>query len=272
MRPMSSLNRSQHGFSLLELLISVAILTLTLGVVFGYINNSQKVYRAEEQKVDTTQQGREFLDQITRDIHQAGYPGQKMYDSAILAVPPANDSRVAVGLVRVSASELWFEGDMDGDGAVESVRYTLFDNNGNAIGGASNCPCSLQRSVVLKANAAPNAQLTSYNSSVDGIINSGGLGNGGAGLAIAGVTAVGGGATVANDVFYAAYKTPPVFAAFDANGTAVALPADYVASPANLAAIRTVQITVNLMARYQDLQSHVQSVVTMTGSAKLNNF
>src|SRR5581483_8261103 len=108
-----------------------------------------KVYRAEEQKVDTTQQGREFLDQITRDIHQAGYPGQKMYDSAILAVPPANDSRVAVGLVRVSASELWFEGDMDGDGAVESVRYTLFDNNGNAIGGASNCPCSLQRSVVL---------------------------------------------------------------------------------------------------------------------------
>src|SRR5207244_11465517 len=48
-----------------------------------------------------------------------GYPGDNLFNPNALAVPAVNDARVAVGLVRVSPSELWFEGDIDNDGVVD---------------------------------------------------------------------------------------------------------------------------------------------------------
>lgn len=66
------------GFSLMEMLIVVLILFVLLGVAFGMINRSQKIFTVENQKVDFTQQQREYIDQFTRDMHQAGYPNAVM--------------------------------------------------------------------------------------------------------------------------------------------------------------------------------------------------
>ncbi len=274
---MKSLNKCgvrQQGFSLVELLAVVAILTVVLGLVFRYINSAQKIYRTQETKVDATQQAREAIDEITRELHQSGFPGTNLYAPGVLGTPTANDSRAAVGLVKVSPSELWFEGDIANDGNVYSVHYKLYDNTGAAATTASSCPCSLQRSAVIKANStAPMSQTSTFNSAIDNIVNSLGVGTAGAALTLAGNTAVGGGAgtVTADDTVYSAYKSAQIFTAYDVNGNAVSLPVDIVNNTATLATIKAIQITINLMARNQDAQTNVRPVVPMTALVKLNN-
>jgi hypothetical protein len=176
--------------------------------------------------------------------------------------------------VKVSASEIWFEGDIANDGNVYSVHYKLYDSTGAAATSASSCPCSLQRSAVIKANStAPMAQTATYNSAIENVINSGGVGNGGAALTVTGSTAVGGGAgtVTANDTVYSGYKSAQLFTAYDASGNAVALPADIVNNSTTMSTIKAIQITINLMARNQDAQTNVRPVVPITAVVKLNN-
>ena len=101
-------------------------------------------------KVDIFQEAREFADQFVRDLHQAGYPSARMFDtsgwSPALASPATGDSRIAVGITKIAANEITFEGDVDGDGNVHTVDYVL-QTTGN------NCPC-LQRSDNLKSGTA----------------------------------------------------------------------------------------------------------------------
>ena len=66
--------RRQAGFSLLELLLVVLLLTIVVAALFAQIERAQVRYRVEDQKLDLTQQEREFIDQFTRDLHQAGFP------------------------------------------------------------------------------------------------------------------------------------------------------------------------------------------------------
>src|ERR1700722_19054748 len=96
----------QRGFSLLELMISLAILTVVIGVVRDGVKTMQERNAVEVNKVDLTQSAREFMDQIVNDIHQAGYPGMNMFDpttvntSACATVP--QDQNVACGLISLS--------------------------------------------------------------------------------------------------------------------------------------------------------------------------
>src|ERR1035437_7465451 len=78
-------HRSQAGFSLLELVLVVAILTIVLAAVFNGINIASQRSVAEQTKVDLTQQGREFVDEFERDVHQAGYPNCRMVATAGVA-------------------------------------------------------------------------------------------------------------------------------------------------------------------------------------------
>src|SRR5579864_8935778 len=150
-------HKTQRGFSLLEMLIVVAVLSVVLGAIFNTILDGMKKYRLEENRVNTTQESREFLDQVVRDLHSAGYPGLKMFDYTLLGSNPTNNSYVSAGLVAVSATDLWFEGDIDDSGTVQSIRYTLqTDANGD-------CPCVMMRSALPKINAAPSAQNVNYN-------------------------------------------------------------------------------------------------------------
>jgi hypothetical protein len=61
-----------------------------------------------------------------------------------------NDPRVAVGLVKISPTSIWFEGDINGTGIVQEVRYK--------INGSGNCSLCFQRSTIAKTNAAPLTQ------------------------------------------------------------------------------------------------------------------
>jgi len=153
----------QRGFSLVELIISVAILSIVMAVIVDGIVMMQKRNAVEVNKVDLTQQAREFMDQIVNDIHQAGYPGLNMFDPSTInsdCTTTPTDDNVACGLRSVTSSTLQFEGDVDGTG-VSEVFIELI---------GTTCPCTLRRGTEPKsAYAAGNTP--PFYTEVDNVMN-----------------------------------------------------------------------------------------------------
>jgi prepilin-type N-terminal cleavage/methylation domain-containing protein len=140
--------RRQSGFTMLELMLTLTILSIVLAVVIDGISTMQKRNAVEVSKVDLTQSAREFMDQIVNDIHQAGYPSFIMFDSASFTAPQSStdctvDPNVACGLVSLTSSVLQFEGDVDGTG-VSEVYIEL-------IQPAGGCPCTIRRGTEAKS-------------------------------------------------------------------------------------------------------------------------
>lgn len=258
---------SKAGFTLLELLVVVAILTLIMGVVFKQIDNVQKMSRNENVKLDLTQEGREFVDLFIRDVHQAGFPGSTIYAPGALGTPAANDSKAAVGLVKFAYDEVWLEADVNGDGVADSINYKL------QTGVNGNCPCTIRRSQVTKSNGvAPTSQTISYTMGLKDVINSGGANGGASGSAtysLSGTSYVGG-SNQSNNTLYSEYKAANVFTAYDATGTPVS-PADFVSGAATLKTIKTIRINVNLMAGTADMQTGRRAVIPLAATADVGN-
>jgi prepilin-type N-terminal cleavage/methylation domain-containing protein len=237
---------AEQGFSLLEMLVAVAILTIVLGVVFHQINNAQVRYGAEESKVDLAQEARSGLDTITRDLHQSGYPTRNMFDSSLSLT--ADDARGAKGLTNgVQDTDLQFEGDVDGDGTVNVIHYKLLDD------GSGNCPCTLVRSQIAKGTT-PEV----FSPVVQNVVNSSSTGP----LPISGSSSSSGG-LVSNDTLYAAYKKPAIFQAFDKDGNAW--------DGAKVSDIRTIRITLNVLAPNASLDTGMRPAVSMTMNARVGN-
>jgi len=152
------------GFSLIELMIVMVLLLVVLGAIFRVINLSMERSVTEQTKLDMFQEGREFMDQMTRDLRLAGYPNRHNFGVGVLSNPDTDDHRAAVGLVKIASGELQFEGDIDGSGTVSVIHY-LLDSTG------TNCPC-LKRSQLVKIDASPMAQTTPvYEVEVQGVTN-----------------------------------------------------------------------------------------------------
>ena len=154
------------GFSLLELMIVVVLVLIVTGAIFNVINLTTARSATEQTKLDMFQEAREFMDQMSRDLRQAGYPNPRNVDQTVLIQDPIkNDRHAAVGIVKIDDGDLWFEGDVDGSGQVSVVRYHL-EPTGN------NCPC-LKRSQLAKIDGDPlNGQTTeAYQIEVQGVMN-----------------------------------------------------------------------------------------------------
>ena len=137
----SDKRRKQAGFSLVELLVTIIVLVIVMAAVFSQINQVQRKVQNEGQKVDLTQQSRDFVDQFARDLHMSGYPTPKIYQNG----GGTTDANIAMGLVKATPTSLRLEGDIYGDGKVYSVLYQYFQSDPND----PNCPC-LRRSVQPK--------------------------------------------------------------------------------------------------------------------------
>jgi prepilin-type N-terminal cleavage/methylation domain-containing protein len=138
MRKRKRLN-SQAGFSLLEMMVSSAIMIIILAALFGQVYDSQRTSTGEQVKLDLFQEARQFMDQMARDLRSAGYPSTLNFSSNQSPENPNN----AVGLLLVNTGDLIFEASPAGDGTVYVITYHLDSSTNNG------CPC-LKRSQVPK--------------------------------------------------------------------------------------------------------------------------
>jgi len=213
--------------------VLIVILSIS-AAVFQTINLTTQRSSAEQTKIDMFQEAREFMDQMSRDLRQAGYPSPRNMDPSVFTVltltpplPIIYDKHAAAGLVQVNTGDLWFEGDVDGKGMVSVVRYHL-DSTGN------NCPC-LKRSQLDKIDGNPlTCQTTEvYQVEVQGVQNTN------------------------------------IFSAYT-NGTPLGLPVTTVSS-SSLAAVDTVQAVLTLQATAVDPQTRQKPVTTLVTTVRLNN-
>src|SRR5437667_4169733 len=123
------------GFSLLELMIVLIILLSISAAIFQTINLTTQRSSAEQTKIDMFQEAREFMDQMSRDLRQAGYPNPRNMDPVVFGVlalmppqPIIYDRHAAAGIVNVDTGDLWIEGDVDGYGTVSVVRYHVYSS------------------------------------------------------------------------------------------------------------------------------------------------
>jgi prepilin-type N-terminal cleavage/methylation domain-containing protein len=178
MRKNSQVRNRQSGFSLIEMMVVVLILGIVSAGLFLQIDTAQQRALSEQIKLDNFQEARDFVDQFFRDVNQVGYPNSRMVDTTSASWSPAlttqttyswaspyvNDNRLAMGLVKIDANEIRFEGDMNGDGVVQSVIYM--------VNGSGNCPLCLQRSQVDKVSADPLAgQSQNWGTETNDVIN-----------------------------------------------------------------------------------------------------
>jgi prepilin-type N-terminal cleavage/methylation domain-containing protein len=148
----------RHGFSLMEFMIVMAILATVIGVATDGLMMLQKRSRADSARIDMTQEARQFMDQVTNDIHQIGYPGARLFDPA--GGQPANN--ISSGLISVSSGAMQFEADVDGSGTVSEVYIQVVVPN-------AGCPCILQRGTIAKSQVGSGA--IPYYTEVNNVMN-----------------------------------------------------------------------------------------------------
>jgi prepilin-type N-terminal cleavage/methylation domain-containing protein len=238
--------RSQFGFSLLELMIAIVVLAVVVAVIVSGVTQLQKTNTAQAVNVDLTQESRQFMDQVVEDLHQAGFPPVAMFDNAttnpnlsitspgynpLLAVPNPlfNPNLYAVGLVSVTSTSIQYEGDVDGTGVSEvSVQIS-------PAGGP--CPCKLLRGAVSKVLFA-GGKLPTYYTEVDGVNNLN------------------------------------IFTAYDKFGNVVALPCGTVtagvcADGSSITNIKDIGMLLNVQSNVPNPITHTYTNVTMSTEAKL---
>jgi prepilin-type N-terminal cleavage/methylation domain-containing protein len=214
---------AQSGFSLIEMMVAVAVLTIIMGAVFGSINRAQQISSSEQAKVDLTQQAREFMDQLTRDLRSTGYPNWRNMDPTSVAGSPTSQYN-APGLIKIDSGALWFAGDVDGTTnplgtpVVKMIRYDIATDG-------PNCPC-LRRTEFLRNGGDPVADASSPGVAV-------------AQMEIQGVQ----NGSVAD----------PIFTAFDpTTGVPVALPVDFTNNANTLASVNSLKVVLAVQSQQKD--------------------
>jgi type II secretory pathway pseudopilin PulG len=75
------------GFSLLELMVATMLFVVITGVVFSVLIMAQARFKSEKEFMGAFQHANVAIDQITHDIHGAGYPSKLMFISSVQGNP-----------------------------------------------------------------------------------------------------------------------------------------------------------------------------------------
>ena len=242
--------KQQTGFSLIEMMVVLAIITLIMGSVFKAIDLTQQTSRTQQVKLDLTQQAREFVDQLTHDLRNAGFPTQRNMTSGIAdgatgynLVSPTSPHN-APGLIYVDNGALWFAGNLDGTAdtpgtaSVKIVRYDYVAAGANQ----PNCPC-LRRTEFKRSGGDPFADASAPGGAT-------------AQLEIQGVQ----NGTTAADA---------IFTVYDGGGNAIPLPINF-DSGATIAGVNSLKVVLTVQSPQKD-NTGAYPVTTVVSSIALSN-
>ena len=77
-----------NGYSLVELLVATVLFTIIAGTIFSLLFGAQLRYSSESGLTTAFQQANVAIDQITRDLHSAGYPPPSSFAPGMLQNNP----------------------------------------------------------------------------------------------------------------------------------------------------------------------------------------
>ena len=106
-----------HGFSLIEMLITMAIAGVVVSAIYSVFLSSNRSYRTQDQVAGAQQGARVGIDFMVRDIRMAGL-------DALSSVSPATDAvdSPGAGIKQATATKIRFTSDIDMDGAIEEAN------------------------------------------------------------------------------------------------------------------------------------------------------
>lgn len=135
---MNKLVKNEKGYSLIELLVAALIFTIVAGGMFSVLLSSQLRYQSDSGLTTVFQQANLVMDQITRDIHSAGYPPVSSFEPSTafnhpeyvaIAFPWSPNypfTRCVVSACTIpGANDLLLEADGGAGQGVQWIRYTL---------------------------------------------------------------------------------------------------------------------------------------------------
>jgi prepilin-type N-terminal cleavage/methylation domain-containing protein len=111
------------GFTLVELLVVLAIFGLIMGMIFSTLADSQNASAIARDEGEMNQNLQDIMSLMTVEMRYAGFPPASYYDQGYLQTPGSAQNLVAQGLTEASAGSLKFQGDINGDRTVDYVHY-----------------------------------------------------------------------------------------------------------------------------------------------------
>lgn len=128
----------QTGFTLLEMMVGMAIFLVISGAVMALLNVSQKRYKTDTQVLSAFQEARLALDQMSRDIDDAGYPPQSQFSNPATPTTsytqspfgwspsyPVTACTIGNSCTTPGNFDIIVEADINNTGTVDWVRYQL---------------------------------------------------------------------------------------------------------------------------------------------------
>ena len=132
----SNRSHSYHGFTLVELLVVIAVFSVVMAAIYSIFVRSNRVYISQEEVVAAQQEARSALDILGREIRMAGLiaadnqpGGLDLITAAAYAGNP--DSIIEIATVDAAArtTTLAFKSDLNGDGSTDAVRYVHYHSD-----------------------------------------------------------------------------------------------------------------------------------------------
>ena len=191
-------NQSQQsGFTLLEMMVGMAIFLVISGAVMALLDVSQKRYKTDSQVLSAFQAARLAVDQMSRDIDDAGYPPQSQFSNPTTPTSSYTQTpfawspgylvpapcTIGTSCTTPGNFDIIVEADINNTGTVDWVRYQLVNTTlyrgvapktvaGDPVA-AFTAPGIMAPYVTNVMNNAPAAQIATLNAAYPGLFPGG---------------------------------------------------------------------------------------------------
>jgi prepilin-type N-terminal cleavage/methylation domain-containing protein len=115
---------ARRGFTLIELMITVAFSSVILAAGYQMFIGQQKSYAIQQDLTDMQQHLRGCEQMMTREIRMAGYKVETLSITSDVPGTPFNNGTIET-FEEATAQSITFTTDVENDGTVETIRYSL---------------------------------------------------------------------------------------------------------------------------------------------------